>query len=152
MNSEMLQHRMAGKRAELAGDPQHHWLGIWALELDLALAQIGFDAVEGTEKIVIPEGAAEFAVGDGLQPDLFLLPDDLLDLAVFHRFQRAGRDLPALAFRARLLQRRGAQQAANMIGAERRCGALSHSAFLPPVSAKARDPAPDYAGFPLAWG
>ena len=34
-----------------------------ALELDLALAEIGLDAVELAEEIVVPEGAAEFAVG-----------------------------------------------------------------------------------------
>jgi hypothetical protein len=37
---------MAGKRAEFSGDAQHHRLRIRALELDLALAEIGFDAVE----------------------------------------------------------------------------------------------------------
>ena len=106
------------KRAELAGDAQHHRLRVGALELDLALAEIGLDAVKCAEEIVIPEGAAEFAVGDGFEPDVFLAFDDRRDLAVFDRFELLGGDLAALALRARLFQRRGAQQAADVIGAE----------------------------------
>ena len=47
------------------------------------------DAVETSEEIEMPPRAAEFAVGGELQPDLFLLLDDLLDLAVFDLAQRA---------------------------------------------------------------
>ena len=65
------------------------------------------DAVETAEEIEMPPGAAEFAVGGELEPDLFLLLDDLLDLAVFDLAQRVGRDLAALALGARLLERRG---------------------------------------------
>ena len=53
-----------------------------------------------------------------LQADVFLPLDDLFDLAVFDRFERRGVDFAALALGARVLQRRGAQQAADMIGAE----------------------------------
>jgi hypothetical protein len=38
------------------------------------------DAIEAPEEIEMPPGAAEFAVGDRLQPGLFLLLDDPLDL------------------------------------------------------------------------
>ena len=41
------------------------------------------------EEIEMPPGAAELAVGGELQPDLFLLLDDLLDLAVLDRFEAA---------------------------------------------------------------
>ena len=109
--------------AELADHAQHHRLGLRALELDLALAEIGLDAVELAEEVVVPEGAAELAVGDRFEADLFLLADDLLDLAVLDRLELVGADLAALAFRPRLLQRGGTQQAADMIGAERRLGA-----------------------------
>ena len=51
------------------------------------------DAVEAPEEIELPPGAAEFAVGDRLQADLFLLLDDALDLAVLDRLQRGGVDL-----------------------------------------------------------
>ena len=120
----MLDHRVAGKRAELARHAQHHRLRVRALEFDLALAEIGLDAVKLAEEIVVPEGAAEFAVGDDLQADVFLLLDDLFDFAVFDRFQGIGVDLAALALGARVFQRRGAQQAADMVGAEGGCGAL----------------------------
>ena len=64
--------------------------GLRALELDLALAEIGLDAVELAEEIEIPERAAEFAVGDGFQPDRLLLLDDRLDLAILDRVQLLG--------------------------------------------------------------
>ena len=69
----MLDHRMRAVAAELADDAQHHRLGLRALELDLALAEIGLDAVEPPEEVVVPERAAELAVGDRLEPDVLLL-------------------------------------------------------------------------------
>ena len=114
---------MAGKRAELAGHAQHHRLGVVALELDLALAEIGLDAIQRAQKIVIPEGAAEFAIGDGLQPDVFLPLDDGAISRSSTALSCVGGDLALLPFGAGLFQRRGAQQAADMIGAERRIGA-----------------------------
>jgi peptide/nickel transport system substrate-binding protein len=47
----------------------------------------------------MPEGAAELAVGDGLQADLLLPPDNLADLLVLDRLQLAGEHVP----RAKLL-------------------------------------------------
>src|SRR5262249_58021977 len=82
---EMLDHGMRAVGAELADDAQHHRLGLRALELDLALAEIGFDAVEPAEEVVVPKRAAELAVGDGSQPNVFFLADSLLNLAVFDR-------------------------------------------------------------------
>ena len=120
---EMLDHRMRLVAAELADHAQHHRLRLPALELDLALAQIGLDAVELAEEIVVPERAAKFAVGDGFEADLLLLLDDLLDLAVLDGLEFCRRDLAALAPGARLLERRRAQQAADVIGAEGRRGA-----------------------------
>ncbi len=124
---EMLEHRVAGERAELAGDPQHHRLRVDALELDLALAEIGFDPGQRAQKIVIPEGAAEFAVGRGLEPDVLLPLDDLFDLAVFDLLERGGGDFAPLTFRPRFLQRRSAQQAADVVGAERRRRPRTHA-------------------------
>ena len=106
---------MAGKRPELAGDAQHHRLGVRALELDLAFAKIGLDAGQRAKEIVIPECAAEFSVGDGFEADVFLAFDDGRDLAVFDCYELLGGNFAALALSARLLQWRRAQQAADMI-------------------------------------
>jgi len=67
----------------------------------------------------MPPGAAELTVGDRLQADLLLLPDDLFDLAVFDFLEggsahRTVRELGACVF-----QRGGPQQTADMIGAKR---------------------------------
>src|ERR1019366_1743309 len=117
---EMLYHRMAGKDAEFSGHAQQHRLWVRTLELDLALAEIGLDAGKRTEEIVIPEGAAEFAVGDGFQADLFLAFDDGRDLAVFDGPELIAGDFTKRALGARMLERQGAQQAADMIRAKRR--------------------------------
>src|SRR5215831_11327080 len=119
----MLDHRMRAVGTELADHAQHHRLGLRALEFDLALAQISFDAIELAEKVVVPEGAAELAVGHRSQPHLRLLFDDRGDLAVFDRAQLVSADLATLALGARVLQRGRTQQAADVVGAERWCGA-----------------------------
>ena len=93
---------------------------------DAAVHDVLLDAVEAPEEIEMPPGAAEFAVGDRLQADVFLLLDDAFDLAILDRFQRSGIDLAFGAPLARLFQRGRTQQAADMIGAERRLGALRH--------------------------
>ena len=85
---------------------------------------MALDAVEPPQEVEMPPGAAEFAVGDGLQADRFLLFDDAFDFAVLHRLERNGGDLALGVTFARLLQRRGAQQAADMVGTKRRFGSL----------------------------
>ena len=114
---------MAGK-AELAGDLDALVAGGDAGERDAGVHDVLLDAVEAPEEIEMPPGAAELAVGDRLQADLLLLLDDALDLAVLDRLERGGVDLALGALRARLLQRGRTQQAADMVGAERRLGAL----------------------------
>ena len=84
---EMIEHRMAGERAELSCNAQHHRFRVDALKLDLALAEIGFHARQCSEKIVVPERATEFSVGDGTETDLFLLPDRSRDFAILDRLQ-----------------------------------------------------------------
>ena len=42
-----------------------------------------FDTLEAAEEVEMPPGAAKFAIGCELEADVFLLPDDLFDLAVF---------------------------------------------------------------------
>ena len=139
---EMLDHGMGTVGAELAHHAQHHRLGLRPLELDLALAEIGLDAIELTEEIVVPEGAAELAVGDRREAGLFLPADDFLDLAVLDRFELLGAELAALALRACLLEGGRAQQASDMIGAKRRLGARHERADVTPPP---RVPLPSFA-------
>ncbi len=126
---KVLDHRMRLVVAELADDAEHHGPGLPALECDLAFAEIRLDAIELAEEVVVPERAAEFAVGDRLEADLFLFPDGLFDLAILDRLEFSRIDLAALALGARLLQRGRPQQAADMIGAEWRRGSL-HEVLL----------------------
>src|SRR5262245_39675479 len=120
---EVLQHRMVGK-AELADDARALRAGLQALERDALLHHIAFRAVEAPEKVEVPPGAAELAVGDGLEPHLLLLLDDALDLAVLDRLERGRADLALGVLLPRLLERSRTQQAADMVGAERRLGSL----------------------------
>jgi hypothetical protein len=119
----MLDHGMVAE-AELAGHAHALRPGLDAFELH-ALWQIHqLGAVESGEKIQMPPGAAEFAIGNGLQACLFLFLDNLLDLAIFDLLQIAGGDLGPLSPPARFPDCRGTQQAADMIGAKRRIGAV----------------------------
>src|SRR5262249_41679737 len=126
---EVLEHRMLGE-ADLADDAQPLRLGLHAAELDALLGLVDFDAVEHAEKVEMPPGAAQLAVGRQLKPEFLLLLDDLFDLAVLDRFELGRRDGALLALGARLLERRGAQEAADVIGTERRFGPLHRSASL----------------------
>ena len=120
---EVLQHRMVGE-ADLADDAQALRLGLHAAELDALVGLVDLDAVEHAEEIEVPPGAAELAVGRELEADLLLLLDDLLDLAVLDGLELGRRDRALLALGARLLERGGTQEAADMVGAERRFGSL----------------------------
>ena len=78
------------------------------------------DAVEPPEEIEMPPRAPQLAVRDAAQTQVLLLSDDALDLAILDRretgrIERAVRIAPA-----RVLERRGPQQAADMVGAKRR--------------------------------
>ena len=66
------------------------------------------DAIEAVEKIEMPPGAAEFAVGRKLEANLFLLLDDLLDLGVLDLLEGGSRNLAFFAAGARNFQRLGA--------------------------------------------
>ena len=114
---EVLQHRMVAE-IDLAGDADALRLGLHALELDAVVELIDLDVVEAVVEIVVPEHAAVLAVGRALQPDLFLLLDDLRDFLVLDLLQVRRADLALVALRARLGDRGGAQIAADMVGAK----------------------------------
>ena len=137
---EVLQHRMIGER-DLAHDAQALRLGLHATELDPLLGLKNFDAVEHAEKIEVPPGPAEFTVRCELKPELLLLFDHLFDLAVLDRLEIRLRDRALFALGPRVFQRRRTQEAADMIGAERRFGPLHGTGSLGNLArAKARQP------------
>src|SRR5262249_27917492 len=120
---EMLDHRMAGK-SKLAGDAHPLVAGRDPGKCNAGIHDVAFDAVETPEKIEMPPGSAELAVGDGLQPPLLLLLDHAFDLAVLDRLEIRRPDLALRAFLARRLQWRRPQQATHVIGAEWGLGSL----------------------------
>src|SRR6476469_97085 len=122
---EMLDHRMIGE-PDLAGHADRARLRLYALELDAVVELVNLDIVHHPVEIEVPPRAAEFAVGDGFQADLFLLLDDLDDLAVLDLLELRGRDLVLLAPGARVLHGRGTQDGADVVGAERRSCSLGH--------------------------
>src|SRR4029453_9642561 len=80
------------------------------------------------EKVEVPPGAAELAVGRKLKAKLLLLLDDVLDLAILDRLELGRRDGALFALGARFLERSGSQEAADMIGTKWRFGPLHRSA------------------------
>ena len=122
---EVLQHRVAGE-THPAGDLDAFVLSLHAVKLNPALGGVGRDAVEAFEEIEMPPGAAEFAIGRELEPDLLLLLDNLLDLAIFDLFELRRRHLAPRVFFTCLLDRRSAQQAADVVGAKWRRCSLTH--------------------------
>jgi hypothetical protein len=117
---EVVDHRVAGIRGELADRAQQNRLGLRPLELHLPLTLVGFHAAETLEKVDLPERTPELSVRRRLQADGFLLRDDLADFFVFDLAERIVADLSGRPLRAGFLQSRRAEKAADMVGAERR--------------------------------
>lgn len=67
------------------------------------------------EKVQMPEGAAEFAVGHSLEAVLHFLFNEILDETVFERGERSTIELPGLKSVTRVEQFLGAQKAADDI-------------------------------------
>src|SRR5262249_16017652 len=116
---EVLEHRMPGE-PELADHADALRLGLDALELDAVVGLVELDPVKHGEEIEVPPRAPEVAVARKLQSDLLLLLDHVPDLAVLDLLELGVRDLALLAPGARLLEGGGTQEAADLIGAERR--------------------------------
>jgi len=104
--------------ADLAVDLERMRLGLHAVELNAVVGKVEAHTVETAKEVEMPPGTAKLAVGGRLEPDLLLLCDCPLDLAVFNRAKRLGGDLVARPLEARLFQRRRPQQAPDMISAE----------------------------------
>ena len=99
----MLDHGMRPRHAELAGHRDAFVAGIDRGELDAGVHDVLFGAIQAPEEIEMPPRATEFAVGDCLQPNLFLLLDDAFDLAVFDLRQLLRRDLALGPLRTRVM-------------------------------------------------
>src|SRR5262249_24959420 len=113
----------------LAGDFQDR-----RREADVALlrmelrgeAGVRLDAVELLEEIDVEECAAEFPVGDALQPHVLLELDDPADCRVLELAQLLLRNLAGGMPVARLEQLFRAQEAADVVGSERGLLACAH--------------------------
>ena len=101
----MLDHRMRRVTAECADDAQQEGARLRALrlEFDLALTDVGLDALEPFEEIVIPRRAPNSPSVTASRPTASCLRITSLDLAVFDfaRSASAG-DLAARALLARV--------------------------------------------------
>jgi hypothetical protein len=82
---------------------------------------------EFEHEVAMPGGAVELAVGHKPQPQVLLQPDHFADRGLLDRRQFGRRDFAALAAFARRDQRGRPDQAADMVGAERRLGAGRHA-------------------------
>jgi hypothetical protein len=87
---------------------------------------VGLHAAELVEEVDVEIGAAELAVGDAFQADVFLEADDLGDGLVFDRAQLLGRDLALGLLLARFEQVLGAQETADVVVAGGQGGVLGH--------------------------
>ena len=74
--------------ADLADDLERMRLGLHAVELNAVVGKIEAHAVETAKEAKMPPGTSKLAVGGKLEPDLLLLCDCPLDLAVFNRAKR----------------------------------------------------------------
>src|SRR5271169_3703821 len=79
---EMIEHRMVGGEIELADHPDGVVPGLYTGELDPSVGMKQFATRQLREKIKMPPGAAELAVGRELETDRGLLVHDLFDLEV----------------------------------------------------------------------
>ncbi len=107
---------------DLARDDHVGRLLFDVLELGaLGVLRLGdIDAVEAVQKVDVPPVAAELAVRDRLQPDVFLELDDVADVLVLGVLQLRGRDLAFLGLGARLVELFRPKKAAYVISTERR--------------------------------
>jgi hypothetical protein len=83
-------------------------------------------AAKGVDEVHVPRRPAELTVGGRLQAHLLLHPDRLDDLLILHRPEFGGGDRADREILARLEQPLRPQQAAHVVGPERRGGSAGH--------------------------
>src|SRR5262249_15445325 len=94
---------VVGGKVELADDPVSLRPGLHAAKLDAMRQPDLLDASDTPIEVEMPPGAAVFAVGRELQPDLLLLAHDRFDLAVLGRLEVGRGDRPFRVLGARIL-------------------------------------------------
>ena len=91
---------------------------------------VGLHSADLLEKVDVKVRAAEFSVGDSLQACVLLGLHDLCNRAIFDGAKLLARELSLDSLVARIQQLARAQEAADVIGAKRRCGARAHGYFV----------------------
>ena len=89
---------------------------------------VGRDSVELDDEVHVPGGSPELAVRHGTETDILLQAHRVADGLVLDRAQFGRVDPSLREVVARGEQVRRAEQAADVVGAERRCRALTHQA------------------------
>src|SRR5262249_4316078 len=113
--------------ADLAGDGERGWRPLRlaaGIQGDPAWAQ--HNVLEFEQEVAVPAGAAELAVGDDVEADVFLQPDGAADFGVLDVGEFIVRKLAAVVLETRLEERGRTHEAADLIGAERRTKGLAH--------------------------
>ena len=95
-------------------------------ELDHDLFLGAGDPAQLVDEVHVPRRAAELSVGRDVQADVLLQGDDIADRLVLDRAQAGGVDPARREIMAGLHQCSRAQQAADVVGPERRLGAGVH--------------------------
>src|ERR1051326_4367800 len=116
----MIEHRMIAGEAEPSDDMRRLCLGLHALKLNAVASVAYFDALEHSEEIEMPPGAAVFSVCDTFEPDRLFLGDQLRDFAVLDLLQLGRVYRSGFPLGAGFLNRGRAQDTDDVIGAERR--------------------------------
>ena len=86
------------------------------------------------QEVAVPGAAIVLAVGDELEPDVLLHRDHVADRRLLDALELGVGRSPFSASLARLDQRLRPDQAAHMVGAERRLGSLGHAFLLGAVA------------------
>src|SRR5262249_8133687 len=84
------------------------------------------DVADLEQKVALPGEAVVLAVGDQTQADVLLQPHHAADRRVLNAHELRLRDFALLRRDARRKQRVGPDQAADMVGTERRFGSFGH--------------------------
>ena len=102
-------------KAELAADDRANRRDPGAVKLDTLVTRLHLHAVKHPHEIEMPEGAPRLAIGDDLEADIFLHPDQVRYGGVLDGAELSGGHMGIAGFGDRLR----AKKTANMICAER---------------------------------